>query len=194
MSAMVSGALLHAGVDAGIEPVIVGDYTTIQQFVGGHFDCVRKEIDDEGTVIVGYVHDEGLLLGMETNWTASAMFGRELAGPCVIVSGTSPSGEYDGENYDLPTGFFGFLTTTFKEHVRQTLAESLILTAGVELMRQQNIIDDADLEDLDAAFASKDDDAVMDWFEKIGDRAMDSIVARESSKLEQEIQDFLGGL
>lgn len=96
------------------EPVSVGDYQHIQQIVGGHFDAVRMDIDaqefgedadTDGFAMVGYVHDEGLLIGLPYNSIASMLFGRDLVGPCVVVSGTSPNGFYDGDNHDVPEWF-----------------------------------------------------------------------------------------
>jgi hypothetical protein len=104
-------------------PISVGDYEHIQSLVGGHFDCVRvdydpvvfenepgaKEILGDGPatpfVAVGYVHDEGLLLELPVNPMASVVLQREIVGPCVLVSGSSPNGYYDGDNHDLPEWF-----------------------------------------------------------------------------------------
>jgi hypothetical protein len=192
MSTIVSGALLHAGVDGGIESVLVDDFKSIQGFVGGHFDCVRIEAAD-GTVIVGYVHDEGLLLGMEMNWLASALFQRELVGPCVIVGGTSPNGVYDGENYDLPKGFFQFLNGTFKEHVRSCLVESMIMTAGIDLMHSKGFITDDELEQLDKALKARDDDAIGEWMETMSNRVEEVVVSKETENLDDELSKLLEG-
>jgi hypothetical protein len=133
MGTMVSGALLPCGVGNTIEPAIVDGLESLQQYVGGMIDAVRTELQD-GTVIVGYVNDEGLMLNMETNWFASALFDRQIVGDVVLVSGTSPSGEYDGENYDLPENFFRFLSTKFTEHVAQTYNECVAMTLGLTLL------------------------------------------------------------
>lgn len=98
-------------------PISVGDHEHINTLVGGWFDAVRNDFDPqdfasniihedaEPFTVVGYVHDEGLLIGLPVNAMASIVLGREIAGPCVLVSGTSPSGEYDGENHDVPEWF-----------------------------------------------------------------------------------------
>jgi hypothetical protein len=67
----------------------------INTVVGGWFDCVYKEN------IVGYVHDTGIIDGLPINTIASALFGRILAGTCVIVGTMSLEGEYDGYNHDI---------------------------------------------------------------------------------------------
>lgn len=111
------------------EPVSVGDYTHIQALIGGCFDVVRFDASPEmigasgdGFTMVGYVHDEGLLIGLPINTHASLLFGRELVGPVVVVSGTSPKGKYDGENHDLPEWFNEFV---FSGNVHE-VASSLI--------------------------------------------------------------------
>lgn len=68
----------------------------LQQSVGGYIDCVRA--DD----FVGYVNDEGLLVGLEENITASILFQRYLVGNVVVVGAYSSEGVYDGDNHDAP--------------------------------------------------------------------------------------------
>jgi hypothetical protein len=113
MSKTISGILLKAEDGSEPMPIPVGDHTTIQQYVGGWFDCVQAtykasqfllETGDE-FVAIGYVHDEGIILGLPLNKMATLMFRRELYGDVVVVSGTSPKGEYDGDNYDVPSWF-----------------------------------------------------------------------------------------
>ena len=74
------------------------DHIDIGSLVGGWFDCVTTE---DG-VLVGYVNDSGLIDGLPANIHASLIFGRPLYGPCVLVGGRSPEGEYDGENHPVP--------------------------------------------------------------------------------------------
>lgn len=94
-------------------PISVGNHEHIRTLVGNVFDCVTRTIDPEdmgaeGTAftVCGYIDDEGLINELPVNVMASIVFGRELYGPVVVVSGTNPtSGEYDGENYDVPNWF-----------------------------------------------------------------------------------------
>lgn len=98
-------------------PVSVGDHNHISEMVGGVFDAVRRDFQDEemtvleapdgaeGFVAVGYLNDTGVIDQLKLNAMASVMFGQEIRGPVVVVSGTSPYGEYDGENYDVPQWF-----------------------------------------------------------------------------------------
>ena len=152
--------MLPCGVGNEIEPAIIGDLESIQHYVGGCIDAVRTELED-GTVIVGYCHDEGLLLGMETNWFASALFNQQLCGPVVLVSGTSPDGEYDGDNYDLPEQFYKYLTTKFTKRVAETYNETMIMSAGIALAKRVGIINKEEMLVLDEELerASEGDDA-----------------------------------
>lgn len=105
-------------------PIAVGDYRHINELVGGPFDAVRSDFDPQQFlatgepiakeligedaqpfVAVGYVHDEGLLLELPVNIMASIVLQREIVGPCVLVSGSSPNGFYDGDNHDIPEWF-----------------------------------------------------------------------------------------
>jgi hypothetical protein len=195
MGTLKSGALLPAGNGEQIEPVMVEDYKSIQQIVGGCFDVVRKELED-GTVICGYVHDEGLLLGMDTNWFASALFERHLVGPCVVVSGTSPSGEYDGDDYDLPEMFFQFLTNQFTEHVVECYNETMLVTVGIELARLHGIVTDDDLADLDeiledVVILGGDRDELKEWMRDLREKVSEFTTSRKAEILVDEVEEFL---
>jgi hypothetical protein len=71
----------------------------IHATVDGYFDCVRPVAPGLG--VVGYVHDEGLLLGLQPNAVASALFGRFLVGTCVVVGAFDDNGNYDGDNHNI---------------------------------------------------------------------------------------------
>jgi hypothetical protein len=74
-------------------------HEVINAQVGGHFDSVYPMRREQK--FVGYVNDEGLLLGLEPNALASAIFGRFLCGPCVIIGTVNEHGEETGEDYNL---------------------------------------------------------------------------------------------
>lgn len=69
----------------------------LQEAVGGYIDCVRS---DE---FIGYVNDEGLLIGLPLNTLASVLFGRYLVGNVLIVGSYNDNGEYDGDDHDIPS-------------------------------------------------------------------------------------------
>ena len=77
-------------------------YKRLVEVIGGYIDSVSHSTSDE---IVGYVHDEGLLIGLEPNNFASYLFDRPLVGPLVIVGALNADGERDGEDYDVPAKF-----------------------------------------------------------------------------------------
>jgi hypothetical protein len=86
-----------------VETVILPEldaHVTINDLVGGWFDCVTADN------FVMYVHDEGLLIGLDMNPMASFLTGRPIAGDALIVGTLDENGNYDGENYDAPSGFF----------------------------------------------------------------------------------------
>jgi hypothetical protein len=77
-------------------------HEVINAQVGGHFDSVRPMRREQK--FIGYVNDEGLLMGLEPNALASAIFGRFLAGPCVILGTVNDHGVEDGADYNLLEG------------------------------------------------------------------------------------------
>ena len=127
MSNKVMAVLLPVGSNAQPIPVAISDIESIQHHIGGYFECVTMEYDphemfDEVStetkfVCVGYVNEDGLSLGLEPNELASTIFNQQLVGNVVIVSGTSPKGEYDGESYDLPEWFINGVFTHLKTAV-----------------------------------------------------------------------------
>lgn len=74
-------------------------HLVLNELCGGWLDCVRT--DD----LVGYVNDEGLLIGLDPNALASLIFGRPLVGNCVVVGALNEHGVYDGENHDVPAPY-----------------------------------------------------------------------------------------
>jgi hypothetical protein len=84
------------GVNLHTKESGIGEY--LNNAVGGWFDCVHNS-DLE---IVGYVHDEGLLLGLDINPIATALFGQVLVGTCVIVGALDANGVYDGDSHSVP--------------------------------------------------------------------------------------------
>lgn len=92
-------------------------YQVLNELCGGWIDCVRN--DD----IVGYVNDEGLLIGLDANVLASVLFGRPLVGDVVVLGALSEEGEYDGENYDVPEQY---LSDRFREVASALLADEQV--------------------------------------------------------------------
>jgi hypothetical protein len=200
MSKQVAGAFMPCGIGVEIEPVMVGEFTDIQTMVGGAFDCVTTKVG--GHIIVGYVNDEGLLIGLEQNWFASALFGRNLVGPCVIVAGESPSGEYDGENYDLPESFFQFLTTKFTEHVAETYNEATTATIVLTLAQKFGLATEEELDLLVSKMGEEmngggGDGEAMQMLISLTNRVNDKLAEMASevkgTELVNEVEEFLKG-
>ena len=92
-------------------------YQVLNELCGGWIDCVRNED------IVGYVNDEGLLIGLDANVLASVLFGRPLVGDVVVLGAFSEEGEYDGENHDVPEQY---LSDRFREVASALLADEQV--------------------------------------------------------------------
>lgn len=75
--------------------------------VGGWMDVVRPL--NPAIKVVGYVHDEGLLMGLDPNPIACALFGRFLVGNVVVVGTLNSEGVDDGESYDVPSEVVDFV-------------------------------------------------------------------------------------
>jgi hypothetical protein len=133
MSNLVSGLFLPSGTCVAPEPILVDGYKDIQKLVGGNFDCVSTNVGRDDVSFEGYVHDEGLLIGLEYNYLASALFGRDLVGDCVLLWGLSPDGERDGENYDMPTEMVESIETELLEGVAIAYNASVVVSAIMEL-------------------------------------------------------------
>lgn len=128
-----AGLLLPAGTSVNPEPIFVEDYKSIQQYVGGNFDCVVTNLGKDHVSFLGYVHDEGLILDMEFNYIASALFQRELHGDCVLLWGLNSEGEYDGEDYDLPEQMTNFVCGTLMDTVAVCYGQSALLSVFCEI-------------------------------------------------------------
>ena len=102
-------------------------HTVIHDLIGGWFDCVSLA---QGAVTM-YVHDEGLLIGLEPNVTATVLYGNPIAGDVLLVGSLNDKGERDGYDYDLPDLFFSadlFARVTIvnnEEANREMLAEEI---------------------------------------------------------------------
>lgn len=76
-----------------------GVYEFISKTIDGFFDVVHHS---DGTYH-GYVHDEGLLIGLPINAVATALFGQVIVGTCLVFGANNPAGIHDGEEYDAPS-------------------------------------------------------------------------------------------
>jgi len=193
----VTGLLLNAGVGASIDTVEVTDLESIQGYVGGLIDAVRQPIDDN-IYVVGYVHDEGLLLDLEMNWIASALFGREIRGNVVLVNGNNDVGEYDGYNHDLPSDFIEYMKTAFLARVATTYNESQIILALLQSAASDDIIEPEKLDELLEALSEAVEMGDRDATNKAGElmrnvlSQLDQTMANQATDtLVDEIYDFL---
>ena len=193
----VTGLLLNAGIGASIDTVEITDLESIQGYVGGYIDAVRQPINDD-IFVVGYVHDEGLILDLEMNWIASALFGREIRGSVVLVNGNNDVGEYDGYNHDLPNEFIEYMKTVFLARVATTYNESQIILALLQSAASDDIIEMEKLDELLEVLAEAVETGDRDATNKAGElmrnvlSQIDQTMANQATDtLVDEIYDFL---
>lgn len=114
MTKVISAILLPAGDITEPSPVPVSGLDSLQGYVGGLVDAVSVEIrpsdydceaDLQQFILIGYINDDGIALGLPLNKLATFIFERHIFGDVVLVSGTAPDGRYDGNNHSIPTWF-----------------------------------------------------------------------------------------
>ena len=157
----ISATVLPSGPQVEPEPMLIEPtHTEIQKVVGGHFDMVRVEVENEEgdtCIVLGYVHDEGLIRNMEPNYLATALFRQELRGPCLLMSGLSPEGEYDGECYDLPSWVWEGLSTDLVQRTASTYNKSKLLQFGLACAVEERFCTAEELKELMKAIMAQSD-------------------------------------
>ena len=193
----VHGLLIHSGVGAKVERIQVGELEDIQDRVGGMIDAVRKQVSKD-IVAVGYVHDEGLILDMEMNWIASALFMQEIRGPVVVVNGLSNDlREYDGDNHDLPDEFITYMQTKFIDKVAETYNESKMVQAMLEYAFNKDMMTEDEvttlLQHLESGVEGNEEsmDYVNREFNRIYELIEEEMTVGATTQLVDEIYDFL---
>lgn len=173
MSAITVGLFLPSGVNVEPQPIFVEDYKTIQSAVGGTFDAITTNCGMEDMLFVGYVNDEGLIIGMEMNYLATNLFKREIHGDCVVVWGLSEDGEYDGENHDIPEEVYGVLVNGLTEGTASAYNLAVSMAAVCDFAVSFNI---CDIDTIDRATATMHQCAIMgDRSSELYTNAMDTL-------------------
>jgi hypothetical protein len=192
----VHGLLIHSGVGAKVERIQVSELEDIQDRVGGMIDAVRKQVSKD-IVAVGYVHDEGLILDMEMNWIASALFMQEIRGPVVVVNGLSNDYEYDGDNHDLPDEFITYMQTKFVDKVAETYNESKMVQAMLEYAFNKDMMTEDEVTTLLQHLESgvEGDEESMAYvnreFNRVYEMIEQEMTVGATDQLVDEIYDFL---
>jgi len=148
----IEAVLLPTEEGAEPTPVSVGDLQTLRDLVGGHIDAVQVEYNtDELPIkfsddylscrVVGYLNDEGLLLGLPMNKLATLVFGRPLFGPVVLVGGDDGG----GNDTPLPEWFLrNIYSGALQETVKELDESAKVLATAVKFGIEDGAID-ADL-------------------------------------------------
>jgi hypothetical protein len=192
----VHGLLIHSGVGAKVERIQVGELSDIQDRVGGMIDAVRKQVSKD-IVAVGYVHDEGLILDMEMNWIASALFMQEIRGPVVVVNGLSNDYEYDGDNHDLPDEFITYMQTKFIDKVAETYNESKLVQSMLEYAFSKDMMTEDEVSELlrHLELGVEGNEESMDFvnheFARIYEMIEQEMTVGATTQLVDEIYDYL---
>jgi hypothetical protein len=192
----VHGLLINSGIGATVERIQVGELSDIQDRVGGMIDAVRKQVSKD-IVAVGYVHDEGLILDMEMNWIASALFMQEIRGPVVVVNGLSNDYEYDGDNHDLPDEFITYMQTKFIDKVAETYNESKLVQSMLEYAFSKDMMTEDEvtklLQHLESGVEGNQEsmDYVNNEFARIYEMIEEEMTLGETTQLFDEIYDYL---
>jgi|688.fasta_scaffold432879_4 hypothetical protein len=66
------------------------------------FDCVRSGDLGFKDSFHAYVNDTGIIDGVPPNLMASILLGQFIAGDVIVFGSFSPTGEYDGNEHDVP--------------------------------------------------------------------------------------------
>lgn len=151
MFGMTSAVVIKADNTVAPESLLIGGgdkdtLTEIQEVVGGTIDAVRRGcLDTSGKnknfILVGYVHDEGKIIDLPLNPVATVLFEQNIYGDVLLVSGTNPeTGEYDGENYDVPTDFTVYVTTALHEEVSMSLMFSKMLASALSRAVEDEVV------------------------------------------------------
>lgn len=202
----ISAILLKAGVGEMPTEVMIDGLESIQRLVGGTIDSVTidaQQVDSSNDMftLVGYCHDEALILDLGMNWLASALFERELHGDVVVVSGTSTSGDYDGENYDVPSDMVQWLRTTFVVRVSDTYNMASQLTQAFKFAVENELIDMSTVDEMmnelmDDVNNGSQSEAVADKLHNLIDLTAEAIAGHVEKEmgvddLVNEIEQFL---
>jgi hypothetical protein len=146
-----ASVLLPAGNGKFPDPIFVNDYEDIQREVGGVFTTVsmRGQVHDNDVNVIGFVPDDIVTADETTmNWFASALFGQEVYGPCVVAWALSPNGEYDGDIYDMPDFLSEYIFGEFTEFVVRAYGQATSMTRMFQGAVTAGIITDDELESL----------------------------------------------
>ena len=135
------GLFLPSGACVEPEPVFFEGHKSLQEHIGGHFDVVRCDMGHpEKIAILGYVHDEGLLLDLPMNYLATALFKQHIVGDVVVTWGLSPNGHYDGDDYDFPEEIMDYLQTELLKSTAEAYNQSTNITLAMAVASSQGFI------------------------------------------------------
>jgi hypothetical protein len=142
-----AGVFFPAGTVEGADPIFYDGYMDIQDAVGGLFTTVENEqvIKGQHIALTGFLPDEVYERDETTmNWFASALFGYELHGPCVVAWHLSPNGFKDGDVYDMPDYMTAFLLRDFVNGVVSAYSEATAVAGLIGMAIQEGVLSEVE--------------------------------------------------
>lgn len=196
----VSAVLLKCGSGVEPEPIMVTGLESIQMIVGGNIEAVRVTAQDnenpnQPIELVGYCNDEGMVLDMETNWLASALFRQEIRGNVVVVTDDG-----NGNDCDVPDKMVKWMTTRFLNRVVESYNEATMLSEVLAYAVQHHLIPEDEIrevmemlgDDIDNGGQSSEAIRRMnELIEKIEKAIIEQVSSQHSSTLVSEVEEFL---
>lgn len=193
----IEGVLLPVGDDAEPMPVSVSGLDSLQELVGGYIDATYAEYDTDQMPlefdeyakcrIVGYLHDEGAINGMEMNKLATLMFRQPLFGPVVVVGDC----DGNGENTELPDWFLQCVYSGALQQTVQLLDDQAhTLAVAVKFATDEGLIDQEDGIKLGMMMLS-DDIEVVQNAEYVLQELLKYFVGRKTGLLEKPSEELI---
>jgi len=187
--------LLPVGDDAEPMPVSVSGLESLQALVGGYIDATYAEYDTEQMPlefdeyakcrIVGYLHDEGAINGMEMNKLATLMFRQPLFGPVVVVGDCDDN----GENTELPDWF---LQCVYSGALQQTVelldSQAHTLAVAVKFAVEDGLLEHEEALKLGLMMVS-DDPETVENAEFVLQEVLKYYIGRKTGVLDQITPD-----
>lgn len=192
-----ASVLLPAGNGKYPDPILVDDYEDIQREVGGTFTTVALtgSLKDSPINLIGFAPDSvPEPTENDMNWYASALFGQQVWGPCVVAWGLSPNGNNDGDIYDMPDFVSEYIFGEFTQFVIRAYGEAHMMGNMFREAVAAGIITETDLDRLMDYVEALTNDATDEYedFEKV--HFMRLLNAVEGFILGRAAEEFAEGM
>jgi hypothetical protein len=195
MTEMITGWYLPAGVEVTPQPVLIprNDASAIAAMIGNGcqtIDAVSNGLlvndteNQQAYVLVGYVDDEGWHHDHDINFLATVLFGHDdfLVGDCYVINGTSSTGEYDGDSYDIPDVVTEAVLPQLLFNTAETYNKLVFMFASAQLAESRGVLDMREL------LEEEDEDKQMEIMNFL---AQYGIAAANTASSDDELDDAI---